>query len=224
VRRQRVHRLIDPREATEGQISRDLGQRTQRQMRVDDERIKRYLDRPKAVRVLKDSSLALDEALTLDFTGAGVSVSQSSDDGVVVTIPQPAWQTFGPFYGINLAANATTALQAGFWDGAAMNFTTMDVFIPANGEIVGLEMIANGNRTGGSATLRATVNGVQQTFDGGAECVIDASNTRRHAIIVANGDGEDVSAGSRVGLEVVTSSFGPVNTDILAWFTVRLDR
>lgn len=131
--------------------------------------------------------------------------------------------TLGPLYISNLAASATAAMEAMFLDGTTVSRSTGDFYISRNGEVIGITAIANANRTGGTATVELTVNGVAQTFDGGATCVLDATNTRRHAVLVATGDGEDVTAGQRVGLQVTTSGWGPTTVELIAWIIVRQD-
>lgn len=132
--------------------------------------------------------------------------------------------TFGPFYRNDLAASATATMQAGFFDAAAtVAQSTGAIYIPRNGEIVGIYATSDANRTSGTATIQPVVDGVAQTFDGGATCVLDATNTRRHSVHVANGDGEDVTAGQRVELQAVTSGWGPTTANLTAWMAIRLD-
>ena len=130
--------------------------------------------------------------------------------------------TFGPFYANDLAASATVALTAGFFDTAtALSRSTPDIYMPNSGEIVGIYVIADANRSAGTATINPTVNGVAQTFDGGAVCQLNGTNMRRHSILAALGDGEDFAAGERVALQVVTSGWAPITANLAAWFTVR---
>jgi len=132
--------------------------------------------------------------------------------------------TFGPLVRNDLAANATATLQAGFFnDATALSQSTGAIYIPRNGEIVGIYATTDANRTSGTATIQAVVDGTPVTLDGGATCVIDGTNTRRHSVHVANGDGEDVTAGQRVELQVVTSSWGPTTANLVGWVAVRLD-
>ena len=142
----------------------------------------------------------------------------------VTSLRKESHLTFGPFFADAVATSATEAFQAPFFTGAtAVARSTMDIYIPRDGEVVGLTLIANANRTAGTATLELLVNGAQQNLDGGAVCRLDATNTRRHSVLVARGDGEDVSAGQRVSLQLVTSSYTPngAGSDFTAWFTVR---
>lgn len=132
--------------------------------------------------------------------------------------------TFGPFYLADVPATATTVLTAAFMNTVtAFSQSTMDVYMPRNGEIVGIFAQTDANRTAGSITMGIQVNGVTQTFDAGGLCVIDASNTRRHGVMALDGDGEDFLAGTRVTLTAITSSWAPTTADLTAWFTVRFD-
>lgn len=132
--------------------------------------------------------------------------------------------TLGPFYANDLAASATVDLQAGFFNAATtLSQSTMDVYMPLAGEIIGIFAMTDANRTAGNCIVGIKTGGVTQSFDGGAVCAIDSINTRRHSVMVATGDGEDFAAGGRVSLYATTSGWAPTTADLIAWITVRLD-
>jgi hypothetical protein len=134
------------------------------------------------------------------------------------------YATFGPFFINDLPGTATTAFQAGFFDTATtVSRSTMDVYMPLAGEVVGMWVVSDANRTAGTADVRCLINGVSQTFDGGGTCILDGTNTRRHGVTVARGDGEDFAMGNRVALEAITSGWTPTTANLTAWFLVRYD-
>lgn len=134
------------------------------------------------------------------------------------------YATFGPFFANDLAASATVDLTAAFFDAATTVLrSTPDIYLPVAGEIVGISAIADANRTGGTATVKAKIEGVTAAFSGGATCLLDGTNTRRHAIQVRDGDGAAFTAGQRASLEVVTASWGPTTANLSAWMIVRFD-
>ena len=134
------------------------------------------------------------------------------------------YATFGPFFANDLAATATVDLTAAFFDAATTVLrSTPDIYLPVAGEIVGISAMTDANRTGGTATVKAKINGVTTAFSGGGTCVIDGTNTRRHAIQVRDGAGAAFTAGKRASLEVVTASWGPTTANMSAWLIVRFD-
>lgn len=134
------------------------------------------------------------------------------------------YATFGPFVLNDVPGTANTDMSAQFMDtGTTVVQSTGQIYMPLNGEIVGIYATTDANRTAGTARFVPTVNGTAQTFDGGATCVLDGTNTRRHSIHVATGDGEDFASGDRVGIQCQTSGWTPTTANAVAWIVVRLD-
>ena len=164
---------------------------------------------------------ALDDAGTLAWRTLTTSATVIPADQISGL---GSYATFGPFSANDLAASATAALEAPFFNTAtALSRSTPDIYMPLAGEIVGIFAIADANRTAGTATIQVTVDGATQTFDGGQVCALNSFNTRRHSVMALRGDGESVNAGQRVALQVVTSGWAPTTANLTAWFTVRFD-
>jgi hypothetical protein len=154
-----------------------------------------------------------------DFTNATHTHLSNSEGGQLSN-----YATFGPFVLNDVPGTANTDMSAQFMDtGTTVSQSTGHIYMPRNGEVVGIYATADANRTAGTATFVPTINGTAQTLDGGATCVLDGTNTRRHSVHVATGDGENFSSGDRVGIQCQTSSWTPTTADAIAWFVVRLD-
>lgn len=154
-----------------------------------------------------------------DLTNATHTHLSNAEGGQVAN-----YFTLGPVYENDMPADATTQMSAIFANTAsAINLDTGEFYMPVAGEIVGIYAMVDANRTAGTATFTSYVNGTSFGFDGGAVCVIDATNTRRHSIHVGTGLGHDFAAGDRIGIQCVTSGWTPTNGDATAWIVVRLD-
>ena len=166
------------------------------------------------------SGKTLTAPVIADFSSANHTHDNAAGGGFVPYY----YATFGPFFTNDVAASATVALEAAFFDTATtVSRSTPDLYMPVAGEILGIWVISDANRTTGDVTISPVVNGVAQTLDGGAVCKLDATNTRRHGVVVTRGNGEDFAAGNRIALQAVSSGWAPTTANLSAWMMVRFD-
>lgn len=167
-----------------------------------------------------------DDSTTDDEFYVGASEAGTLEWRKLVSAEHMAYlATFGPFYTSDLAASATVALEAPFFNTAtAVSRSTPDVHMPLAGEVVGMFVIVDANRASGNASVRPVVNGVAQAFAGGGTCVIDNTNPRRHSVVVDAGEGSAFTPGQRVALQVVTTGWAPLTANMTAWMLVKFDR
>lgn len=133
------------------------------------------------------------------------------------------YQTLGPFTMNDLAATASTQLRTIFATGTtAFTLAALDPVAPRAGRVIGITMTSSEARTGGTATARARIAGSALDFDGGS-VQLNGTNTQRVAGLVSYAEGVSFNAGNRLGIEVVTSGWGPTTADFVGWLTVKYE-
>lgn len=127
--------------------------------------------------------------------------------------------TFGPFFTDNLEGSANSDLTPMFFtaDTTVSKAAGGGLRSPAAGEIIAAWIISNGSRTGGTATLKFLLGGVENDFASNA-CKLDASNTDRIVTYVPPGSGLSVSGGSTMQPRLVTSGWTPTTADLSVYF------
>lgn len=132
--------------------------------------------------------------------------------------------TLGPFYINDLAGTATTQATLGFFNTATAlsRNANADVAIQAAAHVVGLFVSSDAARTAGTATARVRIAGSGTTFNSGA-VVLNATDTQSDSSMVAHSSGLAVTAGQKVGCDVVTSGWTPTTADIACWVVVSYD-
>ena len=131
--------------------------------------------------------------------------------------------TLGPFFINDVGGTATTLASAAFFNTAtAVNQAARPLTMPRAGRVVGLYMVADDNRTAGTATARVNINTVGTAFDGGS-VQINGTNVNRASGLVAYSSGVSFNAGNDVGPELVTSGFTPTTTNVTMWMTVKFE-
>jgi hypothetical protein len=91
--------------------------------------------------------------------------------------------------------------------------------MPWDGRVVGISIRSTADRTAGSATAQANLNGVTQT---GLQAVLDATAVRNATVA---GVGVAFVAGDRIGADVVTAAWTPTTADFIVtlWLEVFRD-
>jgi len=89
--------------------------------------------------------------------------------------------------------------------------------LPYDGSIVAISIASNAARTGGTLTVKPTVNGVEQTL----AATLDATNTTYHYATQAK-DAETFSAGDRLGVKITTdATWAPTTADIVVTVVIE---
>lgn len=128
----------------------------------------------------------------------------------------------GPFYINDAPATATTQATLGYYNTAtALSRAGNDVRMDLAGRVVGLIITSDDARTAGTATVRVRVAGTGTTFNSGA-VVLDATNTTSDSAFVPFAQGVAFAAGQNVGVDVVTSGWGPTTANFSVWAVVML--
>jgi hypothetical protein len=131
--------------------------------------------------------------------------------------------TFGPFFIADLPGTATTQAQSVFYNtSSASNIGNRDIRMPRAGRIVGLVVTSDDDRTAGTATVRARVDGVGAAFDGGS-VVLNATDVARSSGLVAYASGVAFTAGQLIGCEVVTSGWTPTTANLSLFVIVQFE-
>lgn len=128
--------------------------------------------------------------------------------------------TLGPYHINDLPASATTL-------GKVLHFNTAtavsqggnDLRVGLAGEVVGMLIAPDANRTAGSAVVSIRKSGVDTAFAGGA-CKIDASYPAGRAAFAA--PGVAFSASDTIGVFVTTSGWAPTTANVAVWVTIRV--
>lgn len=167
-------------------------------------------------------------ATTIAASGALTCAQVSLTAGVTGVLPVANMEihqteTLGPYYINDLAGSATTQATLGFFNApTALSRGSFDQPVRANAHVVGLRVIADATRSGGTATANVRIDGTGTTFHSDS-VVLDATNTTGDSDMVAHASGLAVTAGQTVGCELVTSSWTPTTADIACWITVSYD-
>ncbi len=105
----------------------------------------------------------------------------------------------------NLAASATAAMTL-------LPYTGAEYYAQRAGRVRSLTTMLTEARSGGTLTVKVTKNGAAQTA---LNLTIDATATQFNE---AYGDQDDLTfaAGDRLGVQAVTSGFGPTTSDAIA--------
>ena len=117
---------------------------------------------------------------------------------------------------IDLTWNAGTSDATLEWPG------NTDVVMPFEGEVVAVTVASTAARTGGTLTVKPSVNGTAQSQPA---ATLDATNTQ-YAYARASRGQVAFKAGDRVGAAVTTdASWAPTTADIIVvvWVLVRLE-
>jgi hypothetical protein len=131
--------------------------------------------------------------------------------------------TLGPFYINDLPGTATTQMTLGYFNTAtAVSRAGNDPVMEKAGRIVGLILVSDTARSGGTATGRVRVNGAGAAFNAGA-VVLDVTLTVSDSSFVAHTSGVSFAAGDRVGIEVTTASWTPTTADLQGFLVVQLN-
>ncbi len=128
--------------------------------------------------------------------------------------------TLGPFCVNDLPANVSTAASLGYFNSATtLSQNSYGIRMRQSGRLVGIMIIADADRTAGTATARIRVNGTTST---GLTASLDASNRRSNSAFSSSA-GATFTAGQFIGANIVTSDFAPITANALVYLTVRLD-
>jgi hypothetical protein len=133
------------------------------------------------------------------------------------------YQTLGPFTINDVATTATTQMRVMFATGATtFSLAPVDPIAARAGRVVGLVLQANDTRTSGTATARVRVAGSGTDFAGGS-VQLNGTTLQRTSGMVAYSSGVTFNAGNGLGIEVVTSGWGPTTADFVGWLTVKYE-
>ncbi len=130
---------------------------------------------------------------------------------------------YGPFYINDLPASSSTDGAHGVFNTpTAVRQTNRDPRMGSAGRVIGAWITSDDSRVTGTATVRVRRNGTATDFASGA-VQLNATNVNRNSAIVPYASGVAFTAGSDVGLEIVTSSWSPTTANIVAFMMVQFD-
>jgi hypothetical protein len=133
------------------------------------------------------------------------------------------YETLGPFYIAGLPGTDTTVMQLGYFTGStAVRLDEVEMHSMRAGRVVGARLITDEARTAGAATARVMIGGTRTVFAGNT-VQLNASNVSRNQRLVSWSSGLTFNAGTRLGMEVVTSGWTPTNANITGFLIVKYE-
>jgi hypothetical protein len=164
---------------------------------------------------------------SIAVSGSGISVSNGSgasgDPTLSLADPYAYMVTLGPWYAFDVAGSATTTMVLKYLaSSTTVSSTASTIRAGKVGEIVGMILVANAARSGGTAILKPTIGGSPSSFASDA-VVLDGSTTTQMTQYVAPGGGVAIpSGGNQLGCQIVTSGYTPAGSvEMIAWMVVR---
>lgn len=172
------------------------------------------------------------DASAISFTPAGtiaateVQAAIEELDTTVAAIPAGhVTFTIGPYMINDLPGTATTQMLLPFFNTSALTSlgaNGVEYRIPDASHVIGAILVTDNARTAGSAELRVRVGGVATVFAAGA-VVLDGTNTTRVAAFVDHASGIAATAGSSIGVAIVTSGWTPTSANLNVLLVISLD-
>lgn len=162
-----------------------------------------------------------EEAVGADGT---IPVADSAD-GNGWSWRNPLWTvTLGPWHINDLAGTATTQAKLAFFTaaGTVNDSTTTAIEIKSAAHVIGMFLLTDNARSGGTATATVWLNGASTAFSAGA-VELNATETLSDSAMVAPSSGVAVAAGDTVGCSVVTSSWTPTTADVNCFIVLSFD-
>lgn len=130
------------------------------------------------------------------------------------------WQLVPLMFTQDAVADAQSAVAMNIVEVAATVLTVTEYIMPFAGNIVGISLRSDLDRTAGTLTADATINGTVT----GVQAVLNATTVNNaHA---RNGrDNDAFTAGQRIGVKLTTASWTPITADIVVavWVLVNME-
>lgn len=119
-------------------------------------------------------------------------------------------------------ADAQSAVAMNILETSATTSTlnVTEYVMPFDFEVVAITVVSNTDRTAGTLTVDATIDGTVT----GVQGVLNASNVRRHRSVNARSNDAGI-AGQRIGVKLTTASWTPVaaNVAVVVYVLLHLE-